>query len=149
MLLTRHLSQALIVVALIGCAPLALAEQTPTKASAGDSPDQQTQSSAAIDQAINRGVQLVLRMQEGDEDAEWPYEGVYRVKGVIPVGYRVGGSAIAADALILALGYEDDAKRQSAVRRACVFITNSIDHPLMAHHFESRYDVRGWGYTYG
>ena len=108
-----------------------------------------SQDTVAIDEAIARGVQIILRMQEGDENAEWPYEGVYRVKGVIPIGYRVGGSAIAADALILAPGYKDDSKRHAAVRRSCVFITSSIDHPLMAHHFEARYDVRGWGYTYG
>lgn len=149
MLLTRHLLQALIVTTLISRAPRALAEQTPTEALAGDTSDQSTQSAAAVEQAILRGVEIILQMQEGDDNAQWPYEGVYRVKGVIPIGYRVGGSAIAADALVLAPGYEDDSKRQASVRRACVFITNSIDHPLMAHHFQSRYDVRGWGYTYG
>ena len=96
------------------------------------------------DAAIQKGVQIILSMQEGEEKDQWPYEGVYRVRGVIPIGYQVGGTAIAGDALILAPGYEEDTKRQEAVKRGATFIVNSIDHKLMAHNFESGYDVRGW-----
>lgn len=99
--------------------------------------------------AIARGVEIILTMQEGEEKDQWPYEGVYRVRGAIPIGYQVGGTAIAGNALILAPGYEDDHERQEAIRRGATFIVNSIDHKLMSHHFKARYDVRGWGYAYG
>lgn len=99
--------------------------------------------------AIDDGVTFLLERQEGDDHAEWPYEGVYRVNGIIPIGYRVGGSAIVANALIEAPGIESDEKRKEAVNRAMAFVCASITHPEMAHEFESRYDVRGWGYTYG
>ena len=106
-------------------------------------------------QSIEMGVELLLSMQESDPEnaespkCEWPYEGVYRVNGEIPIGYRVGGTAIACHALIVAAGYTDDPERTQAIHRATQFLCESIHHPLMAHEFESRYDVRGWGYTYG
>jgi hypothetical protein len=106
------------------------------------------------DDPVARGIALILAREEGAADAkaggaEWPYEGVYRVKGEIPIGYRVGGTAIAATALIRAPGYAEDEQRVAAVHRAIGFIAGSIEHPDMAHEFESRYDVRGWGYAYG
>ncbi|MCH8823157.1 MAG: hypothetical protein IH984_06570 [Planctomycetes bacterium] len=99
--------------------------------------------------AIARGVEIILSMQEGEGKDQWPYEGVYRVRGAIPIGYQVGGTAIAGNALLLAPDYGDDPDRQAAIKRGATFIVNSIDHKLMAHHFEARYDVRGWGYAYG
>lgn len=99
--------------------------------------------------AIAKGVEIILAMQEGQEKDQWPYEGVYRVRGAIPIGYQVGGTAIAGNALVIAPGYKDDPQRQEAIKRGATFIVNSIDHKLMAHNFESGYDVRGWGYAYG
>src|SRR5262245_57522525 len=32
------------------------------------------------DEAIRKGVEILLKLQEGDNKAEWPYEGVYRFK---------------------------------------------------------------------
>ena len=101
------------------------------------------------EKAIARGVEIILSMQEGEEKDQWPYEGVYRVRGAIPIGYQVGGTAIAGNVLVIAPGYEDDPDRQAAIKRGATFIVNSIDHKLMAHHFEAGYDVRGWGYAYG
>ena len=101
------------------------------------------------EKALARGVEIILSMQEGEEKDQWPYEGVYRVRGAIPTGYQVGGTAIVGNALLLAPGYEDDPDRQAAIKRGATFIVNSIDHKLMAHHFEAGYDVRGWGYAYG
>ncbi|HRP63935.1 MAG TPA: terpene cyclase/mutase family protein [Phycisphaerales bacterium] len=98
---------------------------------------------------IARGVEILLDMQEGETKAEWPYEGVYRVSRTIPVGYRVGGTAIAAAALLHAPGLADDAPRQAAIHRAIRFIADSIDDHAMIHHVEATYDVRGWGYAYG
>ena len=54
-------------------------------------------------QAAQNAVQFLLQSQEGiDEETvigEWPYEGVYRERGQIPPGYRVGGTAIVLRAL--------------------------------------------------
>ncbi len=110
----------------------------------------------SIDDAIAIGIDRLLEMQEGDGPAEWPYEGVYRVidpdlqQRVIPIGYRVGGTAICALALMHAPEYEADERRCAAVERAARFIVEQVDHPLMASdEIVGTYDVRGWGYTYG
>lgn len=113
-----------------------------------------------IDAAIATGVALLLKLQEGDPNtsakaepssiAEWPYEGVYRVGGKIPIGYRIGGSAIVCSALLAAPGYEGDDARKTAVARSIKFICDGTDHPLMSvKDYSAGYDVRGWGYTYG
>lgn len=104
---------------------------------------------AAIPAAVARGVEVILGLQEGDPKAEWPYEGVYRVNGKIPIGYRVGGTGICALALIHAPGYDQSEERQAAVARAVDFVCGSITHELMNPEFDGTYDVRGWGYTYG
>jgi len=102
-----------------------------------------------IEEAVEKGIRLLLGMQEGDGPSEWPYEGVYRVKGKIPIGYRVGGTAICATALLQAPGYADDVRRREAVRRAAAFVARAIDDPLMSPQYEGGYDVRVWGYGYG
>ncbi len=102
--------------------------------------------------SISKGVELLLSMQEAGEaateKAQWPYEGVYRVGGKIPVGYRVGGTGISVLALAQAPGYANDAPRKEAVRRAVGFIMASTTHELMNPDYDSTYDTRGWGYTY-
>lgn len=80
--------------------------------------------------------------------SEWPYEGVYRVRGEIPIGYRIGGTSICAMALLRAPGYADDADCKSAVARGLMFVIEGLDHPLMNPDYQGGYDVRGWGYTY-
>ncbi|HWQ29162.1 MAG TPA: prenyltransferase/squalene oxidase repeat-containing protein [Dehalococcoidia bacterium] len=103
-----------------------------------------------IDEAIATGVKRLVEMQEGDPKAEWPYEGVYRVGGEIPIGYRVGGTAIVVQALLLAPGYEDDDARRQAVERAVAFICDARDHPAMSvDDYAGGYDVRAWGYIEG
>ncbi len=107
--------------------------------------------------AIRIGIERIVGMEEGNPNAEgahatgeWPYEGVYRVRGEIPIGYRVGGTSIAVMAMTRAPGYEDDASRHEAVARGIEFVCASIAHPLMSHEeYDAGYDVRGWGYTYG
>lgn len=47
---------------------------------------------AQIDDAIRIAAAEIVSMQSGDDGGEWPYEGVYRVGGNIPVAYRVGGT---------------------------------------------------------
>ncbi len=110
--------------------------------------DEDAEASPPVDVAIATGVQHLLEMQEGDPRSEWPYEGVYRVRGQIPIGYRVGGTGICAGALVQAPGYADDEERQAAVARAVAFITGAIEHPLMAPEYDGGYDVRCWGYCF-
>ena len=105
--------------------------------------------------SISKGVDLLLSMQENFTDpahpikSEWPYEGVYRVKNQVPIGYRVGGTAIAATTLLDAPDYDKDPARQSAVARAIDFVCAQTVHPLMSiDDYNAGYDVRGWGYTY-
>lgn len=103
-----------------------------------------------IAQAITKGVDLLLAMQEGDAKAEWPYEGVYRERGKIPCGYRVGGTAIACLALTQAPGYDTDEVRKASVVKALKFVCESSRDPLMSEKdYDAGYDVRGWGYIYG
>jgi hypothetical protein len=97
----------------------------------------------------------LLAMQEGEGRREWPYEGVYRTnengrRRVIPIGYRVGGTAIAGLALIEAPGLDAESgdERRAAIERALEFVLASIEDPLMQPWTEDVYDVRGWGHVY-
>lgn len=101
--------------------------------------------------AIGSCVEFLLKAQEGgdgDAKAEWPYEGVYRVAGKIPIGYRIGGTSIVASALIQAPGYAQDDSRKESVARAVKFVTTALHERLMNPDYDGGYDVRGWGYTY-
>ncbi len=117
--------------------------------------------------AIAKGVELLLAMQEslgaptptpnpapapdpeGFAASEWPYEGVYKVGGKIPIGYRVGCTAICAVTLLKAPGYDGDKPRQEAVARALKFVAAARNHPLMSEqNYSGGYDVRCWGYIY-
>lgn len=105
---------------------------------------------AVLELATKRSIDLLLQMQEGEKNSEWPYEGVYRVGGQIPVGYRIGGTAIAAMSLLDAPGYEQDARRKAAVARAAAFVCEGIEHPLMSPElYKGGYDVRIWGHIWG
>ena len=97
---------------------------------------------------VGLGVTRLLAMQEGDAKDQWPYEGVYRVRGQIPIGYRVGGTSIAAMALLQAPGLDADPERRDAILRAARFVATAIEHPLMSPDYAGGYDVRGWGYAY-
>lgn len=100
-----------------------------------------------IKESLAKGVEVLLSMQEGDNRDQWPYEGVYREKGEIPIGYRVGGTAIVVMALARSPGYAEDAPRQEAVARALAFICGSRSHPGMSiDDYAAGYDVRAWGY---
>ncbi|HYE60811.1 MAG TPA: prenyltransferase/squalene oxidase repeat-containing protein [Phycisphaerales bacterium] len=97
--------------------------------------------------AITKGIAVILKLQQGNNNAEWPYEGVYRVRGQIPWGYRVGGTAICTLALVEAPGYKDDATRQEAVKKACKFICESrTEKDLSLETYKESYDVRSWGH---
>ncbi|MDP6763909.1 MAG: hypothetical protein QF903_10625 [Planctomycetota bacterium] len=77
---------------------------------------------------------------------EWPYEGVYRVGGDIPMGYRIGGTSIVAGALLEVPG--TDRRRKKAVERGLAFVLDALDDEDMAASSDYGYDVRGWGHTY-
>ncbi len=98
---------------------------------------------------VGLAVTQLLAMQEGDAEDQWPYEGVYRVRREIPVGYRVGGTSIVAMVLLQAPGLAEDPERREAILRAARFVTGAIDEPLMNPDYGGGYDVRGWGYAYG
>ena len=83
-------------------------------------------------------------MQE--DGGAWPYEGVYRVNGEIPIGYRVGGTAIVAGALLAVA--PDEADAWAAVDRGLAFVLKGLDEPLMQPSTENAYDVRVWGHAY-
>lgn len=106
-----------------------------------------------VEDALARGCDILLEMQEGEGAREWPYEGVYRTnegkrRRVIPIGYRVGGTAIASLALIDAPGYATHDARRGAVERGLEFILGALGEPLMQPSTEDTYDVRGWGHIY-
>ncbi len=115
---------------------------------------------AEIDSAIQRGIVLLLAEQESLDPAneskrEWPYEGVYRAQElpgkppVIPLGYRVGGTSIAAIALIEASAGKPRPEVREALERALGFVLEKLEDPLLNDEFLHGYDVRGWGHAYG
>lgn len=116
-------------------------------------------SKTALRKAVSKGAELIVGMQDslGPDGAvlnEWPYEGVYRVrsprsrKGIIPIGYRVGGTAICSIALLKTPAYRSSKAAQAAVKRARDYIVASLKDPLLSAGFKSSYDVRGWGHAY-
>jgi hypothetical protein len=99
--------------------------------------------------AIARGTEVVLSLEDKDRPGEWPYEGVYRVDGEIPIGYRVGGTGICAITIMSAPDFEKSDAEKAAVQRALAFTLKGLDEPLMSPTaYDAGYDVRGWGYTY-
>ncbi len=96
-------------------------------------------------EAVTQGIAAILKLQ--DESGEWAYEGVYRVRGQIPWGYRVGGTAICALALAESPGYADDETRRRAVEKGVRFICESrTQKDLSLDTYDGSYDVRSWGH---
>src|SRR5262249_8883434 len=92
---------------------------------------------------VRESVATLVKMQE--DGGQWPYEGVYRVGGQLPVGYRVGGTAIVAKTLMYAAPEDKDAK--AAVQKALGFVLKTLDDPLMVPSTKDAYDVRVWGHA--
>ena len=96
----------------------------------------------------------MLELQE--DDGAWPYEGVYRVRDdnrrrVIPVGYRIGGTAIVCTSLLYAIDKPEPelaGKMDAAIVKATRRILRELEHPLMKASTANRYDVRVWGHIY-
>jgi hypothetical protein len=92
---------------------------------------------------IARAVQELVKMQE--DGGQWPYEGVHRVEGDIPIGYRVGGAAVVAQTLLLAA--PDDKEARAAVGRGLDYVLKGLDDPRMKPSVKDVYDVRVWGHA--
>lgn len=92
---------------------------------------------------IDTAVAELVKMQE--DGGQWPYEGVYRVNGQLPVGYRVGGTSLVAITLMYAAPDNKDA--QAAIAKGLAFVLKGLDDPLMKPSTEDRYDVRVWGHA--
>jgi len=108
-----------------------------------------------VEAASKQAIAAMLALQEGEDGDQWPYEGVYREDrksredlGQLPVGYRVGGTAIACLGLIGTPGYRADEARKAAVERGLEFVLSTLDAPRMQIEFIGTYDVRGWGHIY-
>lgn len=88
---------------------------------------------------------------ESGPPREWAYEGAYRpADGMIPIGYRVGGTALTALALLAIPGFKDDAARVASFERGLAFCLDQLEsHPAIQPGFLGGYDTRGWGHTYG
>jgi hypothetical protein len=93
---------------------------------------------------LDKAVAELIKIQE--DGGQWPYEGVYRVGGKIPVGYRVGGTAIVADTLLHVAPENKEAR--AAFARGLAFVLKELEDPLMAPSTRDGYDVRVWGHCY-
>lgn len=130
----------------------------PAKTAPGGAPATVQTGAERNREAVAKCIEFLLARQEDldkgekaapEGKAEWPYQGVYRVGGQIPIGYRIGGTAIVATCLLRAPEYDKDPKRQESVARAVKFVCEQSKHPLMsADAYDGAYDVRGWGYSY-
>jgi hypothetical protein len=94
------------------------------------------------DELRQKAVHELVKMQE--DGGQWPYEGVYRVGGDIPIGYRVGGTSVVAGTLLHAA--PDNADAQAAVAKGLAFVLQHLDDPGMAASTKDGYDVRVWGH---
>ncbi|HMP78137.1 MAG TPA: hypothetical protein PKD54_01675 [Pirellulaceae bacterium] len=140
----RWLSNRLVLCAVatfLGASPLATAEaQRPDdEIPATDRPD--SLNIPLIEAASAR----LIEIQEAD--GAWPYEGVYRVQRQIPVGYRIGGTAIVCLALLDA-PLADRTAADRAIGKGVELILQELEHPLMKPSRENTYDVRVWGHIY-
>lgn len=95
------------------------------------------------DEQLKKAVAELVAMQE--DGGQWPYEGVYRVERQIPIGYRVGGTAIVAGVLLRAA--PDDKAAQAAGRKGLEFVLKELQSPGMEASTKDAYDVRVWGHA--
>lgn len=145
---TRRMSVSIL--ALLASAPLCAQTPAPEPKPVTEAPRAEL---PPLDRAIDRAFALLVGRQESLDTRvktkrEWPYEGVYRESGQIPIGYRIGGTSIAAWALIESPQYAESKDAREAVERALDFVLEALDDKAMSADFSGGYDVRGWGHTY-
>ena len=110
-----------------------------------------------MEAVVNECVDAILRLQEPADGAgadqvpsQWPYVGVYKVRGKTPVPYRVGGTAIAVMALSQSPRFASDASVREAVGRGVDFLCEAWKDPQMSiAEYEGGYDTRVWGHIEG
>ena len=107
-----------------------------------EKPSKQDEKKPSGEQVISKAVSRLIELQH--KDGAWPYEGVYRVNRKIPVGYRIGGTAIVCSALLSA----DKDQVYSAISKGTDLILKELEDPLMKPSRTQRYDVRIWGHIY-
>ena len=154
----KHASLAGLLAGFAVCAALPCAarqDSAPSKGAVpGDTGEKPAEKVVAVkpsrEAAVSAAARAILAREEKDAPGEWPYEGVYRVEGKIPIGYRVGGSAICAMAMMETPEFAESKEMHEAVQRAMGVVIKGAGHPLMSvEEYNAGYDVRGWGYTYG
>jgi len=96
------------------------------------------------EELLRDAVQTLVKIQE--KGGQWPYEGVVKVNGQIPIGYRVGGTSIVATVLLHAA--PEDKAAKTAIAQALDFVLKELEDPLMAPSTKDAYDVRIWGHGY-
>jgi hypothetical protein len=97
-----------------------------------------------VDAYVQTGVEQLVSMQE--EGGAWPYEGVYRVRGRIPLGYQIGGTSLVGMALLY--GASDDDLTADNVRLGGLdFVLDHLGEKKMELSTANKYDVRIWGQT--
>lgn len=125
-------------------------ELQPAPASQPDQTKQEvTQQAEKLDvkQLVKSAAHQLLAIQA--DDGAWPYEGVYRVKRRIPLGYRIGGSAIVCAALLTSELDEEERKlADAAITKSVELILKELREPLMQPTTKDAYDVRVWGHIY-
>jgi hypothetical protein len=92
---------------------------------------------------LAKAVAELVAMQEAD--GQWPYEGVYRVERQIPIGYRVGGTAIVAGVLLRAA--PNDKAARAAGQRGLDYVLKGLTNAGMEASTVDAYDVRIWGHA--
>ena len=98
-----------------------------------------------IPSLIETAIDQLIKMEE--PGGQWPYEGVYRVGGEIPIGYRIGGTSIVGMALLYGAPQEKK-EAQLALDHATAFVIKELNHPLMKPSARNAYDVRIWGHIF-
>ncbi len=96
-----------------------------------------------IEELIRSSTSQLIKLQE--DDGAWPYEGVYRVRRKIPVGYRIGGTSIVCTSLLYA---DQSPEATAAIERGVKAILKDLENPLMQANVRDAYDVRVWGHIY-
>ncbi len=112
------------------------------------------QARPAVEVLVDQCVDAILRLQEPGEGADaeqppsqWPYVGVYKVKGRTPVPYRIGGTAIAVMALAQSPRFASDQSVRDAVGRGLDYLCEAWKDPQMSlADYQGGYDTRVWGH---
>lgn len=134
----------------------------PTSASSIDAAVAKPPSAAEIQSALKRASANLIDAREAYESRaekkkttktrvaprEWPYEGVHRVGGEIPIGYRIGGTSITAMALIELADGQPKKDALAAIEGALDFVLEGLADAGMTPDFVKGYDTRGWGHAY-